>query len=132
MRVRSILRFLLILLVSILFSVSSRFFVTSDCWSLQWGKTDWIQFTPVIVFSERDCPLVWKSVEYTVNHETYLQRRSLLKKQTNRVTRTSTSQSFKFLVETIRHHYYCMLEKSFIWWRRVWFHRMFKSRVKCF
>ena len=29
-------------LVSILLSVSSRFFVTLDCWSLQWGKTDWI------------------------------------------------------------------------------------------
>ena len=26
-----------------------------------------IQFTPVIVFSKRDCPLVWKLVEYTFN-----------------------------------------------------------------
>ena len=40
------------------------FFVTSDCWSLQWGKANWIQFTPV--FNKRDCPLVWKLVE-TVN-----------------------------------------------------------------
>ena len=24
------------------------------------------------VFSKRDCPLVWKLVEYTFNHETYL------------------------------------------------------------
>ena len=27
-----------------------------------------IQFTPVIVFSKRDCLLVWKLVEYTFNH----------------------------------------------------------------
>ena len=45
----------------------------------------------------------------------------------NTVTRTSTSLSFKFVVETIR-HYYCMLEKSFIWLTRVWFHRMFRSK----
>ena len=30
------------------------------------------------------------------------------------VPRTSTSLSFKFVVEIIRYHYYCMLEKSFI------------------
>ena len=74
MRVRFILRFLLILLVSILFNVSSRLFVTSDFWSLQWGKTDWIQFAPVIVFSKTDCPLVWKLVEYTFNNWTYLRK----------------------------------------------------------
>ena len=39
MRVRFILRFLLTLLVSILFSASTRFFVTSDYWSLHWGQT---------------------------------------------------------------------------------------------
>ena len=44
---------------------------------------------------------------------------------------TSTSVSFKFVVETIR-HYYCMLVKSFIWLTRVWFHPMFRSRVKYF
>ena len=38
MRVRFILRFLVTLLVSILLTVTSHFFVTSDCWSLQWGK----------------------------------------------------------------------------------------------
>ena len=32
----------------------------------------------------------------------------------NTVTRTSTYLSFKFIVETIRHHYYCMLVKSFL------------------
>ena len=31
--------FLLTLLVSIMFSASNRFFVTSDYWSLQWGQT---------------------------------------------------------------------------------------------
>ena len=85
MRVRFILRFLLILLVSILFSVSSRFFVTSDCWSLQWGKTDWIQFAPVIVFSKTDCPLVWKLVEYTFNNWTYLCK-DVLAKEANKVS----------------------------------------------
>ena len=50
----------------------------------------------------------------------------------NTVTRTSTYLSFKFVVETIRHHYYCMLVKSFIWLTRVWFHRMFWSRVEFF
>ena len=74
MRVRFILRFLLILLVSILFSVSSRFFVTSDCWSLQWEKTDWIKFVSMIIFSKIDYPLVWKLVEYTFNHYTYLRK----------------------------------------------------------
>ena len=33
--------------------------------------------------------------------------------------------SFKFVIETIDH--YCMLEKSFIWLTKVWFHRMFRS-----
>ena len=60
--------FLLILLDSMLFSVSNRFYVTSDWWISQWGKTDWIQFVPETVFSKRDCPLVWKLVEYTFNH----------------------------------------------------------------
>ena len=60
--------FLLILLVSIMFIVSNRFFVTSDWWSLQWEKADWIQFTPVTVFSKRDSPLVWDLVEYAFNH----------------------------------------------------------------
>ena len=83
MRVRSILRFLLILLVSILFSVSSRFL--------------WLQIIKVyneekhieyslgqIVLSKRDCPLVWTLVEYTFNHKACsTQRRSLQKKQTN-------------------------------------------------
>ena len=32
----------------------------------------------------------------------------------NTVTRTSISLSFKFVVETIIHHYYCMLVKPFI------------------
>ena len=32
----------------------------------------------------------------------------------NTVTRTSTSLYFKFVVEIIRHNYYCMLVKSFI------------------
>ena len=31
-----------------------------------------------------------------------------------------------------RHHYSCMLVKSFIWLTRVWFHRMFRSRVEYF
>ena len=54
-----------------LFSVSVIvLFVTLDCLSLQWRKTDWIQFTPVIVLSKRDCPLLWKLVEYTFNHWT--------------------------------------------------------------
>ena len=45
------------------------------------------------------------------------------------VTRTSTSLSFKFIVETIIHHFYCMPEeKSFIWLPRVWFHHMFSSK----
>ena len=67
-----VLCFLLILLVSILFSISNRFYVTSDCWNLPWGKTDWIKFTPVIVLSKRDCSLVWKLVECTFKHWTYL------------------------------------------------------------
>ena len=50
----------------------------------------------------------------------------------NTVTKISTYLSFKFLVETIRHHYYCMLVKSFIWLTRVWFHHMFRSRVEYF
>ena len=67
-----VLCFLLILLVAILFSISNRFYVTSDCWNLLWGKTDWIKFTPVMVLSKRDCLLVWKLVECTFKHWTYL------------------------------------------------------------
>ena len=52
MGVRFTLRFSLILLVSILLSVSNHFLVTSDYWSLQWGKTDWME------------SLVWKLAEY--------------------------------------------------------------------
>ena len=65
---QNIQRFLWILLVSIMFIVSNCFFVTSNWWSLQWEKTDWIQFMPVIVFSKRDFPLVWNLVEYAFNH----------------------------------------------------------------
>ena len=46
----------------------------------------------------------------------------------NTVARTSSSLSFKFVVEIIIHHYYCMLEKSFIWLTRAWFHHMFRSK----
>ena len=55
-----------------LVSVIYIFFVTSDCWNLEWGKTYWIQFTPVIVQSKRDWPLVWKLVEYSFNNLTNL------------------------------------------------------------
>ena len=41
-------------------------FVTLDYWTLHWGKTDSIQFTPVVAFRKGDYPLVWKLVEYTV------------------------------------------------------------------
>ena len=48
----------------------------------------------------------------------------------NTATRTSTFLSFKLVVET-RNHYHGMLQKSFIWLTRVWFHHMFRSKVKC-
>ena len=47
-------------------------FDTLHCWSLHWGKTDWIQFTPVTAFSKRDYPLVWKLVEYIFNQQACL------------------------------------------------------------
>ena len=72
MRGRLILRFLLILLVSILFSVSNRFFCYFRLLNFTMTKTDWIQFAPVMVFSKIDCLLVWKLLEYTFNHCTYL------------------------------------------------------------
>ena len=43
MKVRFILRFLLILLVSILFSVSNRFFVTSDV--EVYNKEKWTEYS---------------------------------------------------------------------------------------
>ena len=38
-----------------------------------------IQFTSVIVFSKRDCPLVWNLVEYTFNNWIYLCKTSAAK-----------------------------------------------------
>ena len=40
--------------------------------------------------------------------------------------------AFKFVVETIIHHYYCILVTSFIWETRVWVHRMFRSMLEYF
>ena len=36
------------ILLAILLSVRNHSFVTLDCWSLHWGKTDWIQFTSMV------------------------------------------------------------------------------------
>ena len=57
-----------------LFSVSNRFVFYFIFYfiSLHWGKTDWILFTSVIAFRKRDCPLVWKLVECTFNHQACL------------------------------------------------------------
>ena len=76
--------FLLILLVLILFIVSNQFFVTSNWLSLQWEKNDWKQFTPVIIFSKRDFPLVWKLVEYTFNNQTYA--KTFVAKEANKLS----------------------------------------------
>ena len=67
MIVRPILRFLLILLVSI-FLASLVVFCDFRLLNFTVRKTNGIKFGPVIVFSKRDCPLVWKLVEYTFNH----------------------------------------------------------------
>ena len=69
-----LLCFLLILLVLMLFSVSNCFVCYFRLLSLRWGKTDWIQFTPVIAFNKTDYLLVWKLVEYSFNHQTYLRK----------------------------------------------------------
>ena len=76
--------FLLILLVSILFSVSNLFFLTSDYWSLQWGKTDWIQFA-ASDSTQQERLLVSLVVGriYFSSLNLSMQRRSLQKKQTN-------------------------------------------------
>ena len=92
----TVLCFLLILLVSILLSVSNHFFVTSDCWSLQWGKTEWIQFTPVTVFSKRDCWLNWKLAKYTFNHCTYLCKDNRCERRKQTVNASQKSKSVRF------------------------------------
>ena len=51
--------FLLILLVSMLFSASNRFVCYFRLLNFTPRKTYWIQFTPVKTFSKSDCPLVW-------------------------------------------------------------------------
>ena len=63
MRVRFILRLLLMLLVSILFSVAVIFLWLQIVEVYYEEK----QFAPVIVFSKKDCPWAWKLVEYTFN-----------------------------------------------------------------
>ena len=67
-----VLRFLLILSFDLRFS--NRFYVTSDCY----GEKE-IEYTVYASDSkrglaERDCLLVWKLVEYTFNHLTYLSK----------------------------------------------------------
>ena len=64
MRVRFILRLLLILLVSILFSVAVIFLWLQIVEVYNEEK----QFAPAIVFNKKDYPWAWKLVEYTFNH----------------------------------------------------------------
>ena len=61
-----LLCFLSVLLVPIWFTVSNRLVNYFRLLKhTQWKNNDY-SFTSVIAFSKRDCPLVWKLVEYTL------------------------------------------------------------------